>query len=131
MGILFSLIYCFPSFPLKDDFGLEKIEVKDNGKGIHKDDISFVAKPHCTSKITSHLDLNKIETYGFRGEALAALCSVSELSVTTKTADENVGFIYTFDQNGNVLTRKPCPCNQGSDVLLLKIFRFLYHCDIL
>lgn len=66
------------------------------------------------------MDLNKIETYGFRGEALAALCSVSELSVTTKTTDENFGFTYTFDQNGNVLTTKPCPCNQGSAILFFK-----------
>ncbi|KAG8196071.1 hypothetical protein JTE90_007811 [Oedothorax gibbosus] len=106
-----------------DDFGLEKIEVKDNGKGICKEDIAFVAKPHCTSKITSHLHLSKVETYGFRGEALAALCSVAQLTLTTKTSDENFGFTYTFDQNGNVLSTKPCPCNQGTSFVASSLFK--------
>ncbi|GIY15430.1 PMS1 protein homolog 1 [Caerostris extrusa] len=105
-----------------EKFGLEKIEVKDNGSGIHKEDILYVAKPHCTSKIASHLDLNKIETYGFRGEALAAICAVADLRITTKTIDEEYGFTYTFDHNGNVLSTKPCPCNQGTTITVLNLF---------
>ncbi|KAF8792416.1 PMS1 protein like protein [Argiope bruennichi] len=105
-----------------ENFGLEKIEIKDNGGGILKDDIQFVAKPHCTSKITSHLDLTKINTYGFRGEALAAICAVADLEITTKTANEEFGYTYTFDHNGNILSSKPCPCNQGTIVLVKNLF---------
>ncbi|GBM46666.1 PMS1 1 [Araneus ventricosus] len=105
-----------------ENFGLEKIEVKDNGDGIIKDDILFVAKPHCTSKITSHLDLVKIITYGFRGEALAAICAVADLAITTKTADEEFGYTYTFDHNGNILSSEPCPCNQGTSVVVTNLF---------
>ncbi|PRD17942.1 UNVERIFIED_CONTAM: PMS1-like protein, partial [Trichonephila clavipes] len=97
-----------------EQYGLEKIEVKDAGKGIHKDDIKYVAKPHCTSKITSHLDLKKVETYGFRGEALAAICAVSDLEIITRTAADEFGFNYTFDHHGNVLSSNPCPSNGGN-----------------
>lgn len=95
---------------------MEKIEVKDNGEGIIKDDIPFVAKPHCTSKITSHLDLAKVTTYGFRGEALAAVCAVADLAIMTKTANEEFGYTYTFDHNGNILSSKPSPCNEGENI---------------
>ncbi|GFV17743.1 PMS1 protein homolog 1 [Trichonephila clavipes] len=106
-----------------EQYGLEKIEVKDAGKGIHKDDIKYVAKPHCTSKITSHLDLKKVETYGFRGEALAAICAVSDLEIITRTAADEFGFNYTFDHHGNVLSSNPCPSNGGTSVIVSNLFK--------
>ncbi|XP_035223307.1 PMS1 protein homolog 1-like isoform X2 [Stegodyphus dumicola] len=110
-------------FEKKEDYGLEKIEVKDNGSGIHKNDIPLVVKPHFTSKITSHLDLDKVQTYGFRGEALAALCAVSDLVITTKRTDEDIGFIYTFNHNGEVINQKPCSCSQGTTVAAFNLFK--------
>ncbi|GFS94711.1 PMS1 protein homolog 1 [Nephila pilipes] len=103
-------------------YGLEKIQVKDNGKGICESDIHFVAKPHCTSKITSHSDLSKVETYGFRGEALAAICAVSDLEITTRSAGDEIGLNYQFDHQGNVLSSNPCPFNLGTSVIVSNLF---------
>ena len=49
---------------------MEKIEVCDNGKGVSKADVPFMAKRHFTSKLTAMDDFITLETYGFRGEAL-------------------------------------------------------------
>ena len=49
---------------------MDKIEVRDNGSGIQREDTQHMAKPHYTSKITETDDLQHLETYGFRGEAL-------------------------------------------------------------
>lgn len=56
-----------------------KIEVIDNGSGVEKDDVLKMALPHYTSKISQHEDLNSLTTYGFRGEALAAVCALGNL----------------------------------------------------
>jgi len=49
---------------------LDKIEIRDNGVGIDKDSVQWVAKKHFTSKISCFGDLEKLTTYGFRGEAV-------------------------------------------------------------
>ena len=54
----------------QENFGLDKVEVRDNGTGIKQEVIPMVAKRHHTSKISSFSDLEHLETYGFRGEAL-------------------------------------------------------------
>ncbi|KAK3774176.1 hypothetical protein RRG08_004848 [Elysia crispata] len=53
-----------------DDFGLERIEVCDNGKGVKKSDVPFMTKRHYTSKLSGMESFLTLETYGFRGEAL-------------------------------------------------------------
>lgn len=60
---------------LQENYGLDKIEVRDNGCGIKTADIQVFAKRHFTSKIASHADLEALTTYGFRGEALGRFCS--------------------------------------------------------
>ena len=57
-------------FFLKENFGIDKIEIRDNGNGIKPTDAIYVAKPHYTSKLQSFDDLARLLTYGFRGEAL-------------------------------------------------------------
>lgn len=100
---------------MQEDYGLEKIEVKDNGCGIDKSDIPFVARPHFTSKISSYSDLEKVNTYGFRGEALGAICAVADLTITTKTSEDSIGYTINYDHDGQVLSTKPSPCPQGMD----------------
>ncbi|MBN3308392.1 PMS1 protein, partial [Amia calva] len=63
-----------------DNYGFDRIEVRDNGSGIKASDTPVMAVSHYTSKITSHDDLESLETYGFRGEALGSICAVSEVS---------------------------------------------------
>ncbi|KAF3917386.1 hypothetical protein ABW21_db0204021 [Orbilia brochopaga] len=67
--------------------GLDLIEVSDNGAGITPDNFDKLALKHYTSKLRTYEDLERVTTYGFRGEALSSLCALSTLSVATATAD--------------------------------------------
>lgn len=58
---------------------MDRIEVRDNGQGIKAVDTTVMAMPHYTSKISCHDDLERLETYGFRGEALGSICALAEV----------------------------------------------------
>ena len=75
----------------QEKYGLEKIEVRDNGSGIPLDDRKTVALPHFTSKLRTFNQISEVPTYGFRGEAVAAICAVANLQMTTKTDSDKLG----------------------------------------
>ncbi|XP_019910390.2 PMS1 protein homolog 1 isoform X2 [Esox lucius] len=108
-----------------ENYGLERIEIRDNGLGITATDAAVMAVKHYTSKICSHDDLERLETYGFRGEALSSICAVAEVAVTTKTAEDDVGTQYMLDQTGRVVSQKPSHLGQGTTVCALKLFKNL------
>ncbi len=64
--------------------GISKIHVSDNGIGIEKDDLRAAFLPHATSKLKNITDLDSLATLGFRGEALASIASVSEVTLVSK-----------------------------------------------
>ncbi|XP_063255978.1 PMS1 protein homolog 1 isoform X2 [Prinia subflava] len=108
-----------------ENYGFSKIEVRDNGSGIKADDVSVMAVKHYTSKISSSEDLERLTTYGFRGEALGSICSISEVLVTTKTAADDFSIQYALDSNGHVTSKKPSHLGQGTTVTVLNLFKNL------
>ena len=71
--------------------GRRLMRISDNGEGMMRDDAVLAFERHATSKIKTLEDLSKIETLGFRGEALASIASVAKIELVTKTNEETVG----------------------------------------
>ncbi|XP_053327822.1 PMS1 protein homolog 1 [Spea bombifrons] len=108
-----------------ENFGFDKIEVRDNGEGIKAADAPVMGIKHYTSKINNHEDLERLETYGFRGEALGSICSVAEVHITTKTAADDLSTLYILDSSGHVVSQRPSHLGQGTTVSVLKLFKNL------
>ncbi|XP_014877637.1 PMS1 protein homolog 1 isoform X1 [Poecilia latipinna] len=105
-----------------ENFGLDRTEVRDNGCGIKVADAPVMAVQHFTSKISSHEDLERLETYGFRGEALGSICAVAEVTVTTKTEEDDVSTQYTLDSSGAIVSQRPSHLGGGTSVSVAKLF---------
>lgn len=101
------------------DAGTKEIKITDNGKGMDKDDAVLAFSRHATSKIRCEDDLYHIETLGFRGEALAAICSVS--NVTLKTSTGEVGTIVEIS-GGKILEVKPSDSKKGTSISVRNLF---------
>ncbi|PNI13332.1 PMS1 isoform 3 [Pan troglodytes] len=108
-----------------ENYGFDKIEVRDNGEGIKAVDAPVMAMKYYTSKINSHEDLENLTTYGFRGEALGSICCVAEVLITTRTAADNFSTQYVLDGSGRILSQKPSHLGQGTTVTALRLFKNL------
>ncbi|MEW6526637.1 MAG: DNA mismatch repair endonuclease MutL [Spirochaetota bacterium] len=74
-----------------EESGLKRIVVRDNGIGIYRDDLPLAVEEHATSKIKSIDDIFSIITMGFRGEALSSIAEVSQCTILSRTAEEDIG----------------------------------------
>ena len=106
--------------------GLTSIEVSDNGSGIGPDDYEVLAVKHTTSKIAVFSDLESVQSFGFRGEALSSLCAIGDgITVSTRTAMQTVATKLVYDRNGVLVSRSPCARKQGTTVSVTKLFSSL------
>lgn len=101
------------------DGGLKGINVKDNGKGMDKDDAKLAFQRHATSKLYKDDDLFFISTLGFRGEALPSIASVSEVILKTTYNDE--GFMIKI-KGGKILLEDSCEAVPGTTINVENIF---------
>ena len=101
--------------------GIAMISVTDNGCGIDKDDLPVALKRHATSKIKTKDDLDGIMTLGFRGEALAAISSVSNMTIITKTRDAEIGTMLTAEA-GKVTDISEVGTSDGTTVVVEDLF---------
>jgi DNA mismatch repair protein MutL len=76
-----------------EESGLKKIAVSDNGSGMSKEDLRESFKPHTTSKLHSIEDLHTIHQFGFRGEALWSIASISDLSIKSRELGSDNGHV--------------------------------------
>jgi len=97
------------------------IVVRDNGCGMSPVDAVLSVQRHATSKITTADDLLEITTFGFRGEALPSIASVSDFSLTTKRHADEVGTQLVI-QHGNVTFTGPAACPDGTEVRVASLF---------
>ncbi len=80
-----------------EEGGIKNITVSDDGCGIEKEDLVTAFLPHATSKITSEEDLDVITSLGFRGEALASIAAISQVRLSSKTEESQVGYTIKVD----------------------------------
>ncbi len=101
--------------------GISYLRVLDNGHGIAKADVKNAFARHSTSKIKSEEDLAHITTLGFRGEALAAIASVSKIDLFTKSVDEEIGSSLHLE-GGEILSQEDAGVPDGTTVIVRDLF---------
>jgi len=108
------------------NYGLDCIDVQDNGNGISPDDYGSLALKHHTSKLSSYEDLASLDTFGFRGEALSSLCAVSNFHVVTARAEDGaVGKRLEFEHSGVFKGATVTAAQKGTTVTVEKLFHNL------
>ena len=101
--------------------GVAFMRVTDNGCGMTPEDLPVAIRRHATSKIREAVDLESILTLGFRGEALAAIASVSDIRIISKTADAEYGAVMEA-HGGEEITVTEQGCSTGTSVIVENLF---------
>lgn len=114
---------------LVKDGGLKLLQITDNGHGIDKHDLPILCERFTTSKLTTFEDLSNINTYGFRGEALASISHIAHLQVTTKTKDSPAAWRANYESGrltpakpGQSADPKPTAGRQGTQITVEDLF---------
>lgn len=102
--------------------GVRLIRVRDDGCGIHRDDLALVLSRHATSKISSFADLQQVASLGFRGEALSSICAVSRLAIISRVPGQEHGWRLVASQPGGGVTIEPEVHPVGTTVEVRDLF---------
>lgn len=103
--------------------GREYIMIKDNGHGMDSEELEVAIMPHTTSKIGKIEDLDNLETFGFRGEALSTIASVSRMKLSSIADDNETGTSLEI-AGGKVIGKKPIAGNRGTTI---EVYDLLYN----
>jgi DNA mismatch repair protein MutL len=101
--------------------GKSLIQVIDNGKGMSETDARMSFERHATSKIRNIDDLFHIRTMGFRGEALASIAAVAQVSIKTRRPEDETGTLIEIE-NSTVLKQEPVACPEGTNIAMKNLF---------
>ena len=102
--------------------GQKRILIRDNGKGISKNQLSLALSRHATSKISDIDDLEHITSMGFRGEALASISSVSRLTLTSKPKDQSEAWQAKAEGQQMQVDIQPAAHPDGTSIEVLDLF---------
>ncbi|MBF0215415.1 MAG: DNA mismatch repair endonuclease MutL [Candidatus Omnitrophica bacterium] len=102
------------------DAGFALIRVADNGSGMTSEEVKLAVKRHATSKLSAIHDLETLLTFGFRGEALSSISSVSRFEITTRNADGEA--VYMYLENGQVKEARPAARVPGTTIEVKDLF---------
>lgn len=101
--------------------GLELIQIVDDGCGMSPMDARMAFDRHATSKIETFEDLYRLQTFGFRGEALASIAAVAQVELRTRQASDEIGTV-TIVNGGEFVSQTPTMCPVGSQFLVRNLF---------
>ena len=105
-----------------NDWGKSLLALEDNGTGIELSDMDLLLERYATSKIESEKDLYSLESYGFRGEALASIAEVSKITVLTKTQYAEIWTKLVRRGNENLISHLPVPFEHGTLIRVEDLF---------
>jgi DNA mismatch repair protein MutL len=103
------------------DAGKVLIQLKDNGSGIEHDDLQTVFQRHSTSKIKTTDDLFNIHSLGFRGEALYSVAAISDITLRSKTQNQDSGWEIHM-RGGEKISLKPMAMPNGTEIEVKELF---------
>lgn len=101
--------------------GKSLIQIVDDGEGMAEEDALMCLQRHATSKIAAFEDLSDLRTYGFRGEALSSITSVSQLEIKTETRNEEVGTCLKVE-DGQTISKEKGSFSKGTSISVKNLF---------
>ena len=103
------------------DAGRTLLQVIDDGVGMSEMDARLAFERHATSKIREAQDLFSLRTMGFRGEALASICAVAQVEMTTRRKEDETGTLIEI-HGSDVIRQEPCACPVGTNIKVSNLF---------